>query len=559
MTGPHREIKALQKFLRECYLFERGSALFINASFRVFKYDKSAPGGFKWGFQLDDDPERICFAKLYLDPSQIEAAQTLATFSTKLGRLPPNRKVTDGISKFLAALRDVALDRMAADWGKDFVDSTPVEYILTVPAVWSDKSKSDTLWCASQAGFGPMEKIRLITEPEAAAVYTFTTLPEYSVKKGEVFITCDAGGGTVDLTTYKVAADAPMLRLDEIIEGDGGLCGSVYLNKRFEELVKKKIGKQLDALPKTVSLEAMSQIQRAFNEEIKPDFGTSDDAEKTYSIEIPTSIKDNSTEGVEDGCLTVTSRELKDVFDAVIRMIFQLIVGQMERLEEANLTASAILLVGGFGSSEYLRKQIEEHFGDDVKVIQPVNAWSAVTRGAMLRALQGDIVETRIIRSNYGVTVKNLWDPAIHESAKYQRQAAKNKSFDETEQKWFCTQLMSWYVKKGEEFTKQKVVTFPFYRTSTTLKDLVYTINLLSYNGSGEPPYFFDSDCKAVAALKVDLSDLPKSDFELASSSKGEYYKINYSLEMRFEAAIVFRLLVKDKLIGELTVDYGRR
>jgi len=85
---------------------------------------------------LDDDPERICFAKLYahnplqsqtelliyvpryLDPSQIEAAQTLATFSTKLGRLPPNRKVTDGISKFLAALRDVALDRMTADWGK---------------------------------------------------------------------------------------------------------------------------------------------------------------------------------------------------------------------------------------------------------------------------------------------------------------------------------------------------------------------------------------------------------------------------------------------------------
>jgi len=57
-------------------------------------------------------------------------------------------------------------------------------------------------------------------------------------------------------------------------------------------------------------------------------------------------------------------------------MIFQLIVGQMERLEEVSgdLSASAILLVGGFGSSEYLRKQIEEHFGDDVKVIQPVNA-----------------------------------------------------------------------------------------------------------------------------------------------------------------------------------------
>jgi len=45
----------------------------------------------------------------------------------------------------------------------------------------------------------------------------------------------------------------------------------------------------------------------------------------------------------------------------------------------------------------------------------------------MLRALQGDIVETRIIRSNYGISFKTIWNPEVHESAKYQRQAAKNK------------------------------------------------------------------------------------------------------------------------------------
>jgi hypothetical protein len=54
----------------------------------------------------------------YLDPAQITAAQTLATFSAKLGKLPPNRKVVDGISKFLEAIRAVAVDKMEADWGK---------------------------------------------------------------------------------------------------------------------------------------------------------------------------------------------------------------------------------------------------------------------------------------------------------------------------------------------------------------------------------------------------------------------------------------------------------
>jgi hypothetical protein len=53
------------------------------------------------------------------------------------------------------------------------VESTRIEYWLTVPAVWSDKAKFDTLSCASQAGFGDVDKIRLVTEPEAAAVHTF--------------------------------------------------------------------------------------------------------------------------------------------------------------------------------------------------------------------------------------------------------------------------------------------------------------------------------------------------------------------------------------------------
>ena len=52
-----------------------------------------------------------------------------------------------------------------------------------------------------------------------------------------------------------------MLSVDEVTIGDGALCGSVYMNKRFEDLIRKKIGKELDALPKTVTAEAMSEVQ----------------------------------------------------------------------------------------------------------------------------------------------------------------------------------------------------------------------------------------------------------------------------------------------------------
>lgn len=46
-----------------------------------------------------------------------------------------------------------------------------------------------------------------------------------------------------------------------------------------------------------------------------------------------------------------------------------------------------------------------------------------------------------------------------------------------------------------------------------------------------------------VGTLTSDLSKIPKDKFEVAQSTKGSYYKIWYSVEMRFEAMITFRLL----------------
>lgn len=57
--------------------------------------------------------------------------------------------------------------------------SKPKEYILSVPAIWSDPAKNKTLECAFNAGYGDRSipsSIRLVSEPEAAAVYAITTV-----------------------------------------------------------------------------------------------------------------------------------------------------------------------------------------------------------------------------------------------------------------------------------------------------------------------------------------------------------------------------------------------
>lgn len=55
-----------------------------------------------------------------------------------------------------------------------------VQYILTVPAVWSDKAKDLTMQAASRAGL-PLSDLALLSEPEAAAVYTIRAIQPNSI------------------------------------------------------------------------------------------------------------------------------------------------------------------------------------------------------------------------------------------------------------------------------------------------------------------------------------------------------------------------------------------
>ena len=84
----------------------------------------------------------------------------------------------------------------------------------------------------------------MISEPEAAALYALNALDPHGLKIGDTFMICDAGGGTVDLITYKVASLKPILKLAEASPGSGSLCGSSFLNRGFQEFLENKLGSE---------------------------------------------------------------------------------------------------------------------------------------------------------------------------------------------------------------------------------------------------------------------------------------------------------------------------
>ena len=64
--------------------------------------------------------------------------------------------------------------------------------------MWSDKSKSIMRDAAVLAGLtkkdDPRDKLMLISEPEAAALYCERSCDKFDIEEGDNFMICDAGG-----------------------------------------------------------------------------------------------------------------------------------------------------------------------------------------------------------------------------------------------------------------------------------------------------------------------------------------------------------------------------
>jgi hypothetical protein len=160
---------------------------------------------------------------------------------------------------FLTAVQEHVIKTLGGDqhYGASF-KSLRIQWIMTVPAVWSHEAKSVTKQCALAAGMGPT--LLMISEPEAAAVYALRKLGHHHLRVGNHLIVLDAGGGTVDLISYRIRELTPILRVEESGSCTGGKCGGVFVNRVFESMINKK----LQSAGQTLSEDALFELRRNF-------------------------------------------------------------------------------------------------------------------------------------------------------------------------------------------------------------------------------------------------------------------------------------------------------
>lgn len=145
----------------------------------------------------------------------------------------PGKDTVDIVADYLTRLRDHVWRELRNTYMSTF-DVLAKELVITVPAVWSERAKDQTLKAVTRAKFDT-SKIIMVTEPEAAAIYSLKEMRDGAmrdeVKVGDNFVLCDAGGGTVDLISYKITQTAPIFKIEEAAIGSGDKCGASYVDK----------------------------------------------------------------------------------------------------------------------------------------------------------------------------------------------------------------------------------------------------------------------------------------------------------------------------------------
>jgi hypothetical protein len=221
----------------------------------------------------------------------------------------PGKSPVDVVGDYLSQVRIQAWSVMSKIYGPELFASLEKELVITVPAVWSERAKDQTLKAVQKANW-QASKISIVTEPEAAAIYTLKYMNQGAqsgqINVGDHFVLCDAGGGTVDLISYKITKTSPTFAIEEAVVGSGDKCGATYVDKEFLNWVKTLLGDEAYSIIPEEKLRHGSKMMNEF--EINKNSFAGDDEDEEVQVSIPREcgIEDDDDKNISDGMVTIT-------------------------------------------------------------------------------------------------------------------------------------------------------------------------------------------------------------------------------------------------------------
>ncbi|CAG7943854.1 unnamed protein product [Penicillium salamii] len=509
-----------------------------------------------WGHQVERSGNRpvdtIEGVKLLLDERQtyqFKPASISKRIIQKMNKTPVD-VVADYLERLVAHSMEVLNRRFSTA-----LQTMELQYLLTVPAVWSDKAKDATLRAAHLAKI-PASALTLLAEPEAAAVYAIQTIQPNSIKLNDCLVVCDAGGGTVDIITYRITQTEP-LRFSEVTEGTGAVCGSVMLDVRFEELLRRIYQ---DDYSHEIPQGTLNVARRYWRDYIKPTYrgplGEKEFTETPYRIPLPGAAVRSGAHGFDGGFWYMEHEQVKGIFDPIVKQIEDLLADQWVRVREKDLFFRVSYRIGWGARLVGVSLSVPSHH---IRWDRSHAAQERMVRGCSC-GQEGNQVDHRMARCNYGV----------HYSKKVGDENPNGKHYwCPYEEAWFCDDLMKWYITKvriatlegpifacscrrsltsykGMPLSSSEPISFPLYRkiSERQIHSPIVFHEELKFNQSPTAPKTFDESVSTLCEVEADLSKIPVALFDKKQNSKGEvYFRIDFDLVLLpASASLIFEL-----------------
>ncbi|KAK3101654.1 hypothetical protein FSP39_005241 [Pinctada imbricata] len=305
--------------------------------------------------------------------------------------------------------------------------STDIQWVITVPAIWTDASKQFTKLAAVKAGLSE-HQIKLAYEPEAAALYCrllpvdkFVSGGEQksvvfsTFERGKKFMVIDLGGGTVDISVQETTSNGQMKSIHKVC---GGPWGGQAVDEEFRKCIQRIFGgevlnefrndyrsqylaffRDFELKKRKANLTSNSSVKLRIPAEL------CDLLEDTTDCDLAETLANSSFTGkikaVQDK-LDFSQEQFYSFFSGALDNIKNHIISIFEDQRCQNLTG--ILLVGGFAESDIVIEYLRRAFPEQTFIV-PSQAGLSVVMGAVLYGHEPDIICARTCRYTYGTSV----------------------------------------------------------------------------------------------------------------------------------------------------------
>ncbi|KAI0310024.1 hypothetical protein OF83DRAFT_1071189 [Amylostereum chailletii] len=470
-------------------------------------------------------PVKVQWFKLLLRPKSI----SVAVDDMQYCKLPASKDILDVYADFYRYLFEHARSyiRQTHANGHLLYDSfeDDIDIVLSHPNGWLGAQQSTMRKAAVKAGLVPDNasghaRVTFVSEGEASLHYCLASgLISGEVKKSNTVMIIDAGGGTVDLSTYRFSDMSP-LKVQEVAKPGCIFAGSDFVRRRATCNLTEKL-----TLSRFGTKSSVATIAHEFDQAAKKRFKGIGDSFVKFG-----SVNDEDREmGIRHGRIKLTEQEVRSYFDPGIKDIICAINTQQEAMEPTGI--SAHFLVGGFAASEYLYNELDAHLGGrGFRLFRPDNhTGKAVALGAVSFHID-HFVSTRVARLTYGTTC----------SRPYQRYDASHRSrcdkvFQKVNGKPYLPGGFLTTIRQGTQVSETTLFKTPLIWTGKLDDGSTLSSRILCYRGA-DAPNWMDEDpgmygFSTLCTISADISAIPKV---IQYSPQGPYWRQEFSVVLAF-------------------------